>query len=126
MNTIHKSMETNQVLDNAVIRKSSNYSRFPRGRKIPKEFIAKAKIKEGKNTISAVAKAYGVHQQDLSSVIRGKRNTAHLIQILETEYGMSISEIRDIWKRNKDRLANEGEKAQIDTFGKVITPLKGE
>jgi len=102
MNTIHKSMETNQVLDNGIISSSSNYTRFPRGRKIPIEFKAKAKVQEGKNTLSAVAKAYGVNQPHLSDVILGKRNTPHLIQILETEYEMSIQEIRDIWKRDKE------------------------
>lgn len=119
-------MEASQVSGIAYITKTSYVSRKPRGRKIPPEFIAKAKIREGKNTLSAVANAYGVHKQDLSAVINGRRNTAHLIQILELEYGMSIEEIREIWKRNKENLAKLGAKAQLSTFGKIIEPAKGE
>ncbi|TGL06719.1 hypothetical protein EHQ43_08635 [Leptospira bouyouniensis] len=58
--------------------------------------MRRAKIKEGKNTLRAIAKAYGIHQSHLSAVISGKRNTKHLIEILESEYRMSISELREI------------------------------
>ncbi|WP_244242716.1 hypothetical protein [Leptospira bouyouniensis] len=71
-------------------------AKLARGRRLPSELIRRAKIKEGKNTLRAIAKAYGIHQSHLSAVISGKRNTKHLIEILESEYRMSISELREI------------------------------
>lgn len=77
-------------------------ARIPRGHKFPKPFMYKAKITEGKNTLRAIAKAYGVHHCDLSRVLSGKRNTKHLIEILESEYRMPIEEIRILIKEAKE------------------------
>jgi hypothetical protein len=78
--------------------------RLARGRRLPPDLTGKAKIKEGKNTLSAIAKAYGIQQSHLSYVLSGKRNTKHLIEILESEYRMPISELREfIAKRKRNR-----------------------
>lgn len=106
MNTIHKSMETNQVSPLGDIAQKDYVTQKPRGKQLPRELREARKIQEGKNTLSAIANAYGTKKQHLSRVIKGERNTTHLIKILELEYGMGIEQIREIWKRNKDRKAS--------------------
>ncbi len=84
----------------------SSQARFARGRKLPPALIGKAKIREGKNTLSAIAKAYNISKGHLSEVLSGKRNTKHLIEILESEYRMPIGEQRELLamrKRNRDQ-----------------------
>ena len=44
-------------------------------------------------------------QVDLSNVINGKRNTKSLIRILETEWSLSISEIREIFAEHRERVS---------------------
>lgn len=89
--------------------------RIPRGkRKLPRELIIEAKITEGRNTLLAIAKAYGIQQSHLSEVISGKRNTKRLIEILEFEYKMPIETIRSFIVKQK-----EGERLNIDTYLKM-------
>ena len=77
--------------------------RIPRGRKLPKPFLYTVKIAEGRNTLNAIAKAYSVSQANLSRVINGKRNTKHLIDILEFEYKLPIDELRALIKNAKTK-----------------------
>lgn len=49
---------------------------------------------------------------DLSKVVNGKRNTKSLIRILETEWSLSISEIREIFAEEKERIQS----------GRLFTP----
>lgn len=124
MNATSKSMETRTLSDFDTIVSGLNGVNLPRGIKLPWEFRTKMKIREGKNTLSAVARAYEVQRSQLSKVILGQRNTPHLIRILEAEYGMSIAEIRDIWQRDKEKKLSAAKSAEKQYFEAMIQ--KGE
>ncbi|MDO6395322.1 hypothetical protein Q4554_14670 [Leptospira santarosai] len=93
------------------LKKSLMMSRIPRGRHLPLELLQICKIKEGRNTLRAISIAYGINQGNLSRVISGKRNTKTHVQILEMEFGISIEEIRAIWKRDAERKRELGKTA---------------
>ncbi|WP_230457990.1 hypothetical protein [Leptospira santarosai] len=93
------------------LKKSLMMSRIPRGRHLPLELLQICKIKEGRNTLRAISIAYGINQGNFSRVISGKRNTKAHIQILEMEFGISIDEIRAIWKRDAERKRELGKAA---------------
>nr|EMN21412.1 hypothetical protein LEP1GSC063_3800 [Leptospira santarosai serovar Arenal str. MAVJ 401] len=86
-------------------------TRRPRGRQLPLELRQKYEIKEGRNTLRAIANAYEINFEGLSRVISSKRNTKAHIQILEMEFGISIDEIRAIWKRDAERKRELGKAA---------------
>ncbi|WP_036061110.1 hypothetical protein [Leptospira weilii] len=93
------------------LKKNLMMARIPRGKHLPLELLRICKIREGRNTLRAISLAYGVDQGDLSRVISGKRNTKTHIQILELEFGISIEEIRAIWKRDAERKRELGKAA---------------
>ncbi|WP_235592132.1 hypothetical protein [Leptospira noguchii] len=93
------------------LKKSLMMARIPRGRHLPLELLKICKIREGRNTLRAISMAYNVNQGDLSRVISGKRNTKAHIQILEMEFGISIEEVRAIWKRDAERKRELGNTA---------------
>ncbi|WP_235594117.1 hypothetical protein [Leptospira interrogans] len=101
----------------STLEKGLMLTRRPRGRQLPFELRQKYKIKEGRNTLRAIAGAYGINFEGLSRVISGKRNTKTHIQILELEFGISIEEIRAIWKRDAERKRE---------LGKVANELKDQ
>lgn len=91
--------------------KSMFPKRRPRGKRLPFELESAAKIRESRNTLNAIAKAYNLSKGHLSEVLNGKRNTKRLIEILEFEFKMPIEKIRSFLDKHR-----EGEKANLTTY----------
>ena len=60
----------------------------------------------GHKSLSALAKKHGVKRQDLSAVIHGRRQTPKLCRILVIEWRLSIKEIREIVREDRERKKN--------------------
>ncbi|MDI7187116.1 hypothetical protein QMM42_12985 [Leptospira santarosai] len=96
--------------------KNSNVLKRPRGKKLPREIREKICPAEGKSSMRAIARDYGVNFRNLSATAYGDRNTPHLIQILEMEFNLPIEEIRAIFqKARKQRQRFEEQQAENRT-----------
>ncbi|WP_061235514.1 hypothetical protein, partial [Leptospira weilii] len=82
--------------------KKSNEGRSPRGKKLPPLIRKQLGPIEGKSSMRAIARDYGVNQKDLSRTAYGERKTPHLIQILEMEFNLPIEEIRAIFQKARE------------------------
>ncbi|WP_155118154.1 hypothetical protein [Leptospira santarosai] len=98
--------------------KRSNEGRTPRGKKLPPLIRKQIKPIEGKSSMRAIARDYGVDQKDLSRAAYGDRNTPHLIQILEMEFNLPIEEIRAIFQKARE-LRQKFKKQQAENGMKI-------
>ncbi|WP_061222008.1 hypothetical protein, partial [Leptospira weilii] len=83
--------ENTRTLENSYV------LRRPRGKKLPPLIRKQLGPIEGKSSMRAIARDYGVNFRNLSATAYGERKTPHLIQILEMEFNLPIEEIRAIF-----------------------------
>lgn len=57
-----------------------------------------------------------LHEKNFREVIQGKRNTARYIEILETEWRLSIDEIRRFYAEDKGRVLTAKEISEFDAW----------
>lgn len=65
--------------------------------------------------LTRMAKKHRTQKSVLSEILTEKRNTARLVKAIETETGLSISEIRSIYRQDKNRKPTKAEIEQWKT-----------
>lgn len=67
--------------------------------------------------LTRMAKKHRTQKSVLSEIISERRNTPRLVKALETETGLSITEIRSIYRQDRNRKPT---KAEIEQWNKKL------